>query len=529
MIKRLTSYILLTGCCITANAQGNGSSPGSGSQMSSSFQEFRKSLHKDYQDFRSRILEQYADFLQGEWHPYEPLMAPNRDTTPKPPKAPVKDNKPVPTQPLPEITIPKVKIPVAEIPVPPKPEMPALHDFTLPDKGKSDSPSSPSSSSAGSASSEGSSSGESHPAGDKFDFYGIPVELQRVDFKMMDNVSRQADTAAQWRTLAKNNGSQAAAVIKQCADEMGLNSYLTFRLAEAFLKSRFPRANDAAIISAAHFMLANMGYDVRLAMTGSGAALMLIPFDHTVYGSMYLPIDGRNYTAFSSIDKLNVNYGGETIYTCKLPSDADKGVISDLRLNDLKLPLKPYQFNITGGDITLKGTLNENMMAMLYRYPQMPTEYYAMSVLDPLLHADLIAQVKDQLAGMDELEAVNTLMGFFHQGLPYATDEQRHGFEKPYFIEETLYYDKCDCEDRAIMFTYLLWNALNIPNQLVAYPGHESASVCLKEELPEGGYSYRWEGARWYSADPTYIGSHVGDIMPQFSTVAPTIDRVYNR
>lgn len=101
------------------------------------------------------------------------------------------------------------------------------------------------------------------------------------------------------------------------------------------------------------------------------------------------------------------------------------------------------------------------------------------------------------------------------------------GFEKPYFVEEILYYDKCDCEDRAIAFTWLLWNALGIPNQLIAYPMHESASVSLDADSGVSGYSYTVDGATYYSADPTYIGSKVGDVMPQFATVSPKVDKTY--
>ena len=458
-----------------------------------SFQEFRKSLHRDYQDFRSRILDHYADFLEGEWHPYEPLKQPKRDNTPKPRKAPVL-NQPTINKP----DAPVTPAPVKKQPVSTDPQTDTISKNNL----QSDK-------------------------NDIFEFYGVPVELEHVDFKILNSVRNSKETAGQWRALAGSNGVKAAEMLKKEADKMGFNGYLTFRLAEAYLKSRFPSANDAAIFGAAHFLMANMGYDVRLAMTSTGRPLMLIPFEHTVYASLYLPLDGRNYTAFAPLGADASRYADGNIYTCNLPSDADKGKISNLRLDGLNLPFKPYEFNIIGGDITLKGTLNENMMAMLYRYPQMPTEDYASSILDESLRKDLIKQVKQQLADKSGRDAVNTLMEFFHFGLPYATDDERHGFEKPYFLEETLYYDKCDCEDRAIMFTYLLWNALGIPSQLVAYPGHESASVCLEGEEPSNGYNYRWEGKRWWSADPTYIGSHVGDIMPQFSTVTPTIDKTW--
>lgn len=63
-----------------------------------------------------------------------------------------------------------------------------------------------------------------------------------------------------------------------------------------------------------------------------------------------------------------------------------------------------------------------------------------------------------------------SLLQFVQSGFSYATDDAFHGFEKPYFLEENLFYPKNDCEDRAIFYTYLLWNALGVENQLLCFP-----------------------------------------------------------
>lgn len=499
----MTRQLVITSLCCAFALQASAQS-----EARQSFQEFRKNMHRDFQDFRSRILEQYADFLEGEWHAYEPLMMPERDKTPKPAEAPV--IQPAPTAPV------TVNIPTPEIrPVVTPSDIPST---TLPATPGSKTPRPKPGSPASRHSNEA--------ATDDFSFYGIPVSLQRVQFNIMNDVRKAEDTPVQWRVLSKSDAPQAARLLADAASEMGLNGYLTFRLAYAYVAAKFPGANDPSRMSATHFLMSHMGYDVRLAMTGRGIPLMLIPFDCTVYGSLYLPIDGRTYTVFTAegVDSQSLN--GDNIHTCQLPAGGDKGKVSGLKLNGLNLPYKPYHFNLSGGDLHLTGELNENMMAMLYHYPQMPTEDFASSVLDQKLRDSLVNQVRQQLNGLDAEEAVNRLMAFFHQGLPYATDEQRHGFEKPYFLEETLYYDRCDCEDRAIMFTYLLWNALGVKNHLIAYPGHESAAVEMK--TPTNGHSYTWQGSRYFSADPTYIGAKVGDIMPQYTTTTPTIDKSYH-
>ena len=144
-------------------------------------------------------------------------------------------------------------------------------------------------------------------------------------------------------------------------------------------------------------------------------------------------------------------------------------------------------------------------MPVLYHYPQMPVSDFANSDVQPELRRKLIAQLR--------------------YNFEYATDEDNHGFEKPYFLEETLYYPKNDCEDRAIFYTYFLWNALGKEAQLISFPGHEAATVRL--DNPVEGTCYDYEGATYYISDPTFIGSKTGMIMPPYKSTAPNIDYTF--
>ena len=59
----------------------------------------------------------------------------------------------------------------------------------------------------------------------------------------------------------------------------------------------------------------------------------------------------------------------------------------------------------------------------------------------------------------------------------------------------------------------------------VQYPGHESATVAVNEDI--SGYFYNTDGMKYYSADPTYIGSTVGMVMKAFRSASPTVDKQY--
>lgn len=309
------------------------------------------------------------------------------------------------------------------------------------------------------------------------------------------------------------------------AKEAGLNDYLTFQLAKAYLDAKFPNTDITSRTSALHYLLANMGYDVRIATTAAGDPLLLIPFDMTIYARTFMMIDGKKYYVFGP-DGFDMSKA-QKIMTCRLPDNVDAGRDMGLALGELKIPFKPKAFDLQYGPLHLTGEVNANLMPILYHYPQMPVSGFALSNLQPALRASLVKQVRQQLEGMEGDAKVEALLSFMHKVFDYATDEDFHGFEKPYFLEETLYYPKNDCEDRAIFYTYFLWNALDREAQLVSFPGHEAATVRM--DKPVNGKGYDFGGERFYISDPTFIGSHTGQIMPPYRDTPPKVDYTFTR
>ncbi|MDE7160007.1 MAG: hypothetical protein K2O24_04095 [Muribaculaceae bacterium] len=548
----------LTAASAGERPTGDKSKPGKFSGMS--FEEFAAAIDDDFNDFRTAVIENYAKWLDGEWEAFQPKMILKPEPRPKPEKAPVKSPAepapavappPRPLKPTPRPDISVTAVPEGKLrpktgidplvdrpslattptlapgggirpkkekdPLPPVEETPVEQPSALVEQ-----PSVPVEQPAAPVAKPVVPEAPKGPQ-DRVKFYGMEIDVPKLDFAITPSLKTTGDMARHWKTLdADKTVRKAAAMLQKKGEEMGLNGYLTYELMRAYAESKFPDANAAAITSLTHYLMANAGYDVRLAQTGAGVPLMLMPFDSAVYGISFITLDGKDYTVFvpSGFSQDDVN---GAIYTARLPQGESLGRVTSLELQGLNLPEKPRSFDISAGPLHLKGTLNENLFPLVYRYPQMPTEGYASSVLMPGLRKELVAQVKDQLGSMKDRDAVNGMLEFFHRGLSYATDQEYHGFEKPYFLEETLYYPKCDCEDRAIMMTYLLWEGLGLENQLLAYPGHESAAVRLSE--PINGIGYTSGGKTYYSCDPTYIGSSVGDCMPAFRNESPTIDK----
>lgn len=485
-------------------------------QNNSSFQEFRKGIFNDYNNFRNSILENYDKFLENAWSDYGSFRGESRSPVPKPSAVPRATDFPQ-RPPVTEIPAP-VPAPVpapapTPVPVPdapkPKPEQP------VPPVPPAEQPPAP--------------PAERPAAGPqfRFPFYGMEMQIPAIDFKIARQMSGTRDYAAQWRNLEKNGvARQVLPHVAELAERYSLNDYLKYELLSAYVHNRFSQVHVTSRMSLLHYLLAHLGYDARIAVNGSGYPMILIPFRQEVYARPYLVLDGRKYYVFADV-KLDMSRPENMrIFTCDLPANAQAGEIMDLKLSGLNLPYEPYHYDIAYENLHIQGEVNKNIFPVLYRYPQMPTEDFACSEVCPDIRASIVEQLKPQLAGMSQTESVDALLKFV-QGFDYATDEDFHGFEKPYFFEEMLFYPKCDCEDRAIFYTYLLWNVLGVENHLICYPGHESAAVHLAEDI--GGDAYEYKGTKFYISDPTYIGASTGMCMPMFVNVSPQIDYIYKK
>ena len=268
-----------------------------------------------------------------------------------------------------------------------------------------------------------------------------------------------------------------------------------------------------------------MGYDIRLASTRT-ELLLLVPFKQQVYGHNYLQIDGKKYYTFYGKGSTSHD---KRVYTCRLPEDADAGRNLDLTFAGQGLLIQSGTVH-TGewcdGRLRLNLSVDKGMMEALCHYPQMDVPCYAQSCISPEFHERLLSQMGAQLQGLSEKEAVSCLLHFVQHAFAYATDGEQHGYEKPYFIEENFFYPQNDCEDRAILFAFLVHNLLHLDVHLVHYPGHECTAVSFSSPLANGD-GYHYNGATYYICDPTFIGASIGQCMPSYITTKPVIEEWY--
>lgn len=452
---------------------------------------------KDYGCFRKGILENYAKFLDGIWKEYQTFRGLERYSEPKPEEAPQAKPEEIPT----ETTIndvpaeaPQGSI-VPEQPIPQRPEPP-----TAPKPPK--------------------------PAQQyvNFKFYEANISLPKIEVPLLHKLNNTS-FGDSWRALdnAKADKSLVPA-LRQASEAHGLNDWFTLELATRYANVLLGENNVNGATALVHYIMTQMDYDVRLARVG-GESLLLIHFGQTVYARSYIVVDNCKYYLYE-VTPIKKNIKEEPIYTCDMPADADMGRFVNLLITKpLVMPSKEKEFEVSHGNMVLRGKINEVVMEMLRHYPQMPVSCYAQSTIDRELRNSLASQIKQQLANKPQLEAVNTLLGFVQFGFDYATDSEQHGYEKPYFLEELFYYPRCDCEDRSVLYCTLLREGLGVDNVLVEYSNHECSAVALDAHIK--GDALRIDGKLYYISDPTFIGAPTGMCMSEYRYEKPEVTKWY--
>lgn len=468
--------LFLTGCCV-APAQTD------------DYQQFRQQMLSNYEGYRENILQDYAKFLDTAWKRYETFKGKSMYSQPKPnniPQAPVVDKTPVKVIPQPNTPQPAPS-PVQPVQIKPEVPNPLLQSIS-------------------------------------FQFYTTTAQGPKIEVQQLTSANEHA-VSKLWKSYQEERiYEKVSASLNQLRVAYNLNDWLTYILIRDYSLAVCDNdLNSSMVLS--HYLLVNMGYNVRLALNGNGSVMHLMPVEQTVYEHPYLTIDGIRYYVFMGTSLRKNATSVTSILTCELPQKADLGKEFNLVAQAPQIPSKNNKsFVVTDRSITISGNVPESAISIAKDFVQTEVPVYATSSLSKDFENSILRQVSPQIQGLSEIKAVEKLLHFVQYAFNYKTDGDHFGYEKPYFVEENFYYPANDCEDRAVLFAFLVKNLLHLNVHLLAYPNHEATAVRFTDQSIKGdGYIYH-DGSKYLICDPTYLGADVGQCMPQYENVKPQVE-----
>lgn len=305
------------------------------------FKQARQTMLEDYGKFRNTILADYDEYLQGVWKEYKKFKAEKMPIEPKPKtppayEVPKEQEKPVsikPMMPLDPMDIPMTPI-VSDIPV--MPALPHIPFVSVP---------------------------VSKPQID-VDFYGEDLRLQRISNLTSMNISTTEDVTNYWKMLKKSDLKELTQSFADESRRLGLSDWASALLVEKYIDTAMPDASLNEKIIALQYVLANCGYNIRLAMAGRNVT-MLVPYTEHVYEKSFITIDDKKYFIYPDIESAGA------FHTCELPKDAELGKDMELKFKGaVQIGEETKHFKYEAAGIKLEGEVYTGIMPLLDEYPQ---------------------------------------------------------------------------------------------------------------------------------------------------------------
>ncbi len=352
-----------------------------------------------------------------------------------------------------------------------------------------------------------------------FTLYGTKLQV-RFDvskrIKVRDGNQDDITKCLDWLESSIQEPSEDCQRIKS---ELNLSDWAFVKMLDKLSVASLGNTNEAVLLMSQ--LMVEAGYDVRLAKLNDGKLRLLYYTDATVYGSMYFQLDGRNYYLYGSPvqDKkvvlspnspegkpVDFRYQGEMLLA---KQQTEARTLKSAKNPDFSFTVQMNKNLLEYYSDVPPVCYNNNFMtrwATLYSYP-----------LERQLKESLVDKMKQKLVGMSQKDAVQQLLWWVATSLEYKYDEDVWGGDRAFYAEETLFYPYADAEDRAILFSRLVRDVLGLDVALVYYPGHLATAVRFTDAEINGS-SVVINGHRFVICDPTYIGSDVGEEMPNINT-----------
>lgn len=345
-------------------------------------------------------------------------------------------------------------------------------------------------------------------------FFGVELALH-YDKVLQDagrkEVSKEMITEA-WKELASSEYETTIKELREISQQLNLNDWAAYLLVTQLAEGIYKDKNQAKLFG--WFALLKLGYDARIAYQPQ-RVLLLLRVKKELYNTAYYELEGKRYYAIDFYAKGKLGrlktYGSSyqnaqrsiDFGLQRLPHFAQQKVTKRLffRLNNKNQPIEL--------------SYNQHLLDFFQSYPQVAYSDYFSSAESLQLRSSLKIAFEPLLRSKSQSEALDIILGFVQHAFAYRVDGEQFGREKVMFPSETIFYAYSDCEDRAVLFAYMVKTLLGMEVLGLKYPEHMATAVRIDEKV-EGEY-VSYNKRAYIIADPTYRNARVGLSMPRYA------------
>ncbi|MEO0894966.1 MAG: hypothetical protein AAFY71_01005 [Bacteroidota bacterium] len=337
----------------------------------------------------------------------------------------------------------------------------------------------------------------------------------RLEGRITENKIAQA-----WERLERTEYDGLMYQITRETRRMRLNDWGYCQLINAAAKQIYPGDKNSQTIFN-WFMLSKSGF-ISTVSYERDRVFLLVPTKQKMYGKTFLR--GKSYKLYAvDFDGNDPHVKSAKVFSHKYP--ATKKVL-DLSIKEIPrlgtASKKKYvSFDYEGKTYKIPVEVNRNVIEFYEKYPFVDLDIYLQTPLSPEARRSMVASLRRIVTNLEpqrnrrtkEEEQVHFLLRFVQNAFAYKSDAQQFGGEKYLFADETLYYPYSDCEDRSVLFAWLVRELVGLDVVGVMYPGHAATAVKFSRNVPGDYIQYR--GQKYTLCDPTYINATYGMILPE--------------
>lgn len=345
--------------------------------------------------------------------------------------------------------------------------------------------------------------------GSKF-VYAISQNIKKANFYP----NNQAGVANFFDAIASSEYEDVVLDIQEKAKDMRLNDWGVYMLVTKIANATFSDENNAKLFS--WFIFNKLGYAVKVGVAKNRVVLMHYA-TKSIYSTPTYTIANKKYYALWESAKESPK--GVVSYKQEYPNAIKE---LDLSLEILpkfqeKREKKELKFSNLGTTYAFSFSYNKNLIDFMASYPQADYEVFFNAPMEDITYQELANSFKEYLNGKKSSEAINFVLHFVQNSFDYQQDNEHFSREKVMFAEETLFYERSDCEDRAVLFSYLVKRLFGISVVGVKYDDHMATALYI----PLDGDKVEIKSKEFIIADPTYKNASVGMSMPKYKSIKP--------
>jgi hypothetical protein len=332
-------------------------------------------------------------------------------------------------------------------------------------------------------------------------------------------------------SVNKGGYEQVIGALKDYKEKYRPDDWLFYQLIRKTAQHISPKADNYLRYTLYKwYLLTKTGYDALLAISDQ-RVLFYVRCDENIYNIPTRVINNKQYVCLNYHDYKAIDFLKERFAVVELPvPEAQRSFsykithLPDFKPSDYRE--RDLRFSYNENDYYFKVKLNPQIQNLFTNYPVVDYELFMNIPLSNQTYLSLIPLLKKNLKGMSIKSGVDYLMKFTRYAFLFQPDSENFGSEKRLSPEQTLLYDKSDCEDRVALFFYLVKEIYNLPMIVLNFPNHVTIAVQFDKPV---GKLIIFNGQKYSVCEPTPQKEDLvlGQLLPALKGASYEVAYVY--